>query len=81
MTRFKYLFGMYTPNSTIVQPLVDLVIEKNPAMKKVALLARNDLFPLALAEEFTAYAKSKGLAGRFRSEISNRHGRFRISAD
>jgi branched-chain amino acid transport system substrate-binding protein len=58
---FKYLFGMYTPNSTIVQPLVDLVIEKNPAVKKVALLARNDLFPLALAEEFTAYAKSKGL--------------------
>jgi branched-chain amino acid transport system substrate-binding protein len=58
---FKYLFGMYTPNSTVVQPLVDLVIEKNKTVKKVAVLARNDLFPLAIAEEFSTYAKSKGL--------------------
>jgi len=58
---FKYLFGMYTPNSTVVQPLVDLVQEKNPTVKKVAVLARNDLFPLAIAEELSTYAKSKGL--------------------
>jgi branched-chain amino acid transport system substrate-binding protein len=58
---FKYLFGMYTPNSSVTQPLVDLVIEKNPSVKRVAVLARNDLFPLAIAEELTNYAKSKGL--------------------
>ncbi len=58
---FKYLFGMYTPNRTVVQPLVDLVMEKNKSVKKVAVLARNDLFPLALAEELSTYAKTKGL--------------------
>jgi branched-chain amino acid transport system substrate-binding protein len=52
---------MYTPNSTVAQPLVDLVIEKNPGVKRLAVLARNDLFPLAIAEELTNYAKSKGL--------------------
>lgn len=58
---FKYLFGMYTPNETVVQPLVDLVIKSNPSVKRVALLSRNDFFPLAIAEVFINYAKSKGL--------------------
>jgi branched-chain amino acid transport system substrate-binding protein len=58
---FKYLFGMYTPNNTVTQPLVDLVMEKNPSVKRVAVLARNDLFPLAIADELLTYAKSKGL--------------------
>jgi branched-chain amino acid transport system substrate-binding protein len=58
---FKYLFGMYTPNNTVTQPVVDLVMEKNKTVKRVAVLARNDLFPLAIAEELTSYAKSKGL--------------------
>ena len=58
---FKYLFGMYTPNSSVTGPLVDLVGQLNPGIKRVAVLARNDLFPLAIAEELTAYAKSKGL--------------------
>jgi branched-chain amino acid transport system substrate-binding protein len=58
---FKYLFGMYTPNNTVTQPVVDLVMEKNKTVKRVAVLARNDLFPLAIAEELTNYAKSKGL--------------------
>jgi branched-chain amino acid transport system substrate-binding protein len=58
---FKYLFGMYTPNSTVTEPLVDLVIEKNPSVKRVAVLARNDLFPLAIAEELIKHAKARGL--------------------
>ncbi len=58
---FKYLFGMYTPNDTVVQPLIDLVIKTNPSLKRVALLSRNDFFPLAIAEVFVNYAKSKGL--------------------
>jgi branched-chain amino acid transport system substrate-binding protein len=58
---FKYLFGMYTPNDTVVKPLVDLVIKTDPSIKRVAVLSRNDLFPLAIAEEFIKYAKAKGL--------------------
>jgi branched-chain amino acid transport system substrate-binding protein len=57
---FKYLFGMYTPNDTVTRPLIDLLIAKNPGMKRVAVLARNDLFPLAIAEELTKYAREKG---------------------
>ena len=33
---FKYLFGMYTPNDTVTRPLIDLLIAKNPSMKRVA---------------------------------------------
>ena len=58
---FKYLFGMYTPNSSVTQPIVDLVLEKNPSIKRIAVLSRNDLFPLAIAEELIKYAKAKGL--------------------
>jgi branched-chain amino acid transport system substrate-binding protein len=58
---FKYLFGMYTPNNTVTEPVVDLVMQKNPSVKRVAVLARNDLFPLAIAEELIKYAKAKGL--------------------
>ena len=57
---FKYLFGMYTPNDTVTRPLIDLLIAKNPSIKRVAVLARNDLFPLAIADELTKYAKEKG---------------------
>jgi branched-chain amino acid transport system substrate-binding protein len=57
---FKYLFGMYTPNETVTRPLIDQLIARNPGMKRVAVLARNDLFPLAIAEELTKYAKQKG---------------------
>lgn len=58
---FKYLFGMYTPNETVVEPLVDLVLKSNPSVKRVALLSRNDFFPLAIAGVFEKYAKQKGL--------------------
>ena len=57
---FKYLFGMYTPNDTVTRPLIDLLIAKNPTIKRVAVLSRNDLFPLAIADELTKYAKEKG---------------------
>src|SRR5689334_7718431 len=58
---FKYLFGMYTPNDTVTRPLIDLLIAKNPSIKRVAVLARNDLFPLAIADELTKYPKEKGM--------------------
>ena len=46
---FKYLFGTFTPNETLTDPLTALVVEKAPAVKKVAILSRNDLLPLSLA--------------------------------
>ncbi len=57
---FKYLFGMYTPNNSVTEPLINLLAAKNPAVKRIAVLARNDLFPLAIAEELQKYAKEKG---------------------
>jgi branched-chain amino acid transport system substrate-binding protein len=57
---YKYLFGTFTPNDTLTEPLADIV-SKNSAIKKVAILARNDLFPLAIAQELEKSAKKRGL--------------------
>lgn len=46
---FKYLFGTFTPNETLTDPLAALVVAKAPAVKKVAIFSRNDLLPLSLA--------------------------------
>lgn len=58
---YKYLFGTFTPNDTLTTPLVKLVREKAPGVKRVAILARNDLFPLAIAQEMEKAAKANGL--------------------
>lgn len=58
---YKYLFGTFTPNDTLTEPLATLVTAQNKAIKKVAILARNDLFPLAIAQEMEKSAKSRGL--------------------
>lgn len=57
---YKYLFGTFTPNPTLTEPLSDIVKEKVPKVKKVAILARNDLFPLAIAQCMDASAKKRG---------------------
>jgi branched-chain amino acid transport system substrate-binding protein len=57
---YKYLFGTFTPNPTLTEPLVDIVKAKLPDVKKVAILARNDLFPLAIAQEMDKSAKRRG---------------------
>ncbi len=57
---YKYLFGTFTPNPTLTEPLSDIVQEKVPNVKKVAILARNDLFPLAIAQCMDASAKKRG---------------------
>ena len=46
---FKYLFGTFTPNETLTDPLAALVVAKAPEVKKVAIFSRNDLLPLSLA--------------------------------
>jgi branched-chain amino acid transport system substrate-binding protein len=57
---YKYLFGTFTPNPTLTEPLSDIVKAKVPQVKKVAILARNDLFPLAIAQCMDASAKKRG---------------------
>lgn len=57
---YKYLFGTFTPNQTLTEPLSDIVKEKVPDVKKVAILARNDLFPLAIAQCMDVSAKKRG---------------------
>jgi len=58
---YKYLFGTFTPNETLTDPLTDIVGRVAPSVKRVAILARNDLFPLAIAQEMEKSAKKRGL--------------------
>jgi branched-chain amino acid transport system substrate-binding protein len=58
---YKNLFGLFTPNDTLSEPLSDLVKAQAPQVKKVAILARNDLYPLALGNEFEKSAKKRGM--------------------
>ena len=58
---YKYLFGTFTPNSTLTEPLADMVKAKAPGVRRVAILARNDLFPLAIAQEMEKSAKKRGM--------------------
>ncbi|MCF2522687.1 amino acid ABC transporter substrate-binding protein [Bradyrhizobium sp. G127] len=57
---YKYLFGTFTPNDTLTTPLTQIVKAKAADVKKVAILARNDLFPLAIAQEMEKSAKANG---------------------
>jgi len=58
---YKNLFGLYTDNSTLSEPIADLVTGKIPEVKRVAILARNDLYPLSLAHEFEKSATKRNL--------------------
>ena len=57
---YKYLFGTFTPNDTLTTPLTQIIKAQAPDVKKVAILARNDLFPLAIAQEMEKSAKANG---------------------
>jgi branched-chain amino acid transport system substrate-binding protein len=58
---YKFLFGTFTPNDTLTNPLAAIVRQRAPEVKRVAILARNDLFPLAIAQEMEKSAKDLGL--------------------
>ena len=58
---YKNLFGTFTPNETLTDPMSDIVTKMAPGVKRVAILARNDLFPLAIAQEMEKSAKARGL--------------------
>ena len=58
---YKYIFATLTGNSSVSVPIAKLVHEKNKDIKRVAILARNDLFPLAVAQEFERAVKAEGM--------------------
>jgi branched-chain amino acid transport system substrate-binding protein len=58
---YKFLFGTFTPNQTLTEPLADLVQKQAAGVQKVAILARNDLFPLAIAQEMEKSAKKRNM--------------------
>jgi len=58
---YKYLFGTFTPNPTLTEPLSDMVRKDAAGVQRVAILARNDLFPLAIAQEMEKSAKKRGM--------------------
>jgi branched-chain amino acid transport system substrate-binding protein len=58
---YKYLFGTFTPNQTLTEPLSDMVQKHAAGVQRVAILARNDLFPLAIAQEMEKSAKKRGM--------------------
>ena len=58
---FKYLFGTFTPNETLTEPLGDMVLANLPAIKRVAILSRNDLLPLALSAEMKKSVAKRNL--------------------
>src|SRR5260370_36924550 len=57
----KYLCGSFTPNDTLTTPLTQIIKAKAPEVKKVEILARNDLLPLAIAQEMEKSAKANGI--------------------
>jgi branched-chain amino acid transport system substrate-binding protein len=58
---YKNLFGVFTPNDSMTEPFAELIKAQAPQVKKVAILARNDLYPLAIAMEFDKSAKKRGM--------------------
>lgn len=58
---YKYLFGLFTPNQSLTNSITDLVKAKTKNVDKVAILARNDLFPLSIAQEMEKSAKARNL--------------------
>ncbi len=70
---YKYLFGTFTPNDTLTEPLADIVTRAAPDVTSIAILARNDLFPLAIAQEMEKAAKARGIDGQQLRAIRHRH--------
>lgn len=57
---YKFLFGTFTPNETLTNPLASIVAASGEDVKTVAIYARNDLFPLAIANEMEKSAEAEG---------------------
>ena len=58
---FKYLFGTLSPNGGMTNAMVAFFKTKMPALKRIAVLGRDDVFPKSMAQGISAAAKSAGL--------------------
>jgi len=58
---YEYLFGTFTPNSTLTEPLAKIVANSGEGISNVAIYARNDLFPLAIANEMKKSTENNDL--------------------
>lgn len=58
---YKYIFGTFTPDRTLTEPLADIMVSQPDAPKTIAILARNDLFPLSIGNEAKKSAEKRGL--------------------
>lgn len=56
-----YLFGTFTPNATLTESITEQIKQKLPQVTTLAILARDDLFPLSIAREMAASAHKRGI--------------------
>jgi branched-chain amino acid transport system substrate-binding protein len=57
----KYLFGTLSPNGGMTTANVQFFKTKYPALKRVAVLGRDDVFPKSMAQGISAASKAAGL--------------------
>src|SRR5262249_2087409 len=57
----KFLFGTLAPKDAVTIPLARFMLSAVPNLKRMSILSRNDLFPLALGTQMEAAAKQSGI--------------------
>ncbi len=58
---YKNIFGIFTPDATLTEPLSDIAMSQQDPPKTIAILSRNDLFPLAIATEAKKSAEKRNI--------------------
>jgi len=58
---YKYLFGTLAPNGGLVDSMIRTFTAQMPAVKKIAILGREDVFPRSMAATMKAHAEKAGL--------------------
>src|SRR6266508_5268457 len=58
---YKYTFAVLSPAKNYLRGVIDLVKQKDPAIKTVAILGENEPFSKEVADGAAEYAKEKGL--------------------
>jgi len=66
----RFLFGTFTPNNTLTEPISELVRQQLPQIRTLAILVRDDLFPLSIARELLLSAKQRGITQVFYSSYA-----------
>jgi len=60
---YEYIFGIFTENATLTEPLADIALSKG--VESVAIISRNDLFPISIANEIIASCESRGIEVKY----------------